>query len=183
MQMAMAQQDITDWLERHIPHRVRAGLANSDLLKGYLGSVPQFAISSREHGIAWRCLTDSVWEGRLTSIRWLIEFVGIKGSSTLPVRVQEARKDPRFPEDRRIDDLPHGVLFPVDHPDAMRLAAFWTGCSKGSSHATQNSRHPVVDNAQRDEVMKIIMDHLDRTLYKDEALKTAARALRLACED
>lgn len=70
----------------------------------------------------------------------------------------------------------------IDHPDAQKLAEFWSGCSKASSHATDKSGHPPVDNAERDEVMTLIMRHLDGTIYKDEAVKIAARSLRPASD-
>lgn len=174
--------DTNQWLDKHIPHRVRAGLANSDLLKGHLGSVPQFARPSREHKIAWRCITDSLWEGRLAAIRWLIEFVGIKGTRTLPPQVKVAKKDPDCPDDIRIDDLPNGDPFPANDPDAQKLANFWSGCSKASGHATDKSGHPPLENADRDEVMGLLMRHLDNTIYKDEPVKIAARALRPGSE-
>ena len=183
LQVGRTPPDTREWLDKHIPHRVRAGLANSNLLKDHLGSVPQFATTtSRKHEIAWRCISDSFWEGRLAAIRWLIEFLGIKGTRTLPPQVKVAKKDPDCPDDIRIDDLPNGSVFPDSDPDAIKLAAFWCGCSKASSHATDNSGHPSLDNAKRDEVMRLIMRHLDKTIYKDEAVKAAARALRPASE-
>lgn len=78
--------DEKEWLEKHIPHRVRACLATHPLRSRYLPAVglkdPVRAsgeATSVEAKIIRRCELAAIGEGRLAAVRWLIEFVGIKG--------------------------------------------------------------------------------------------------------
>src|SRR5258707_488184 len=70
----------SEWIARHIPHRVRAAIARLPMEHSLLrvkACIDPECLTDRDH-IYWRCATDSIWEGRLAATRWLIEFVGIK---------------------------------------------------------------------------------------------------------
>jgi hypothetical protein len=76
----MDPDEQNNWLTVHIPHRVRAAIARLHLEESLLHVAP-FIDPDRptvQAEIYWSRATDSIWEGRLAAIRWLIEFVGIK---------------------------------------------------------------------------------------------------------
>lgn len=151
----MNTKDQSDWLQNHIPYRVRAALARIPLQENLLKD-PQYC-SSRQR-IEKRCEGDAIWEGRLAATRWLIEFIGVSanknGKPKLPTR---------FSYDTRIDDL-GGKVFDLNCSDATVLANVWLGCSQGSSHATHSSGHPPVNEKEISAALKIVMKYLDQQL-------------------
>jgi hypothetical protein len=155
----------SEWMIRHIPHRVRAAIARLDLDNSLLGVkafVDPVLRTDADH-IYWRCSTDSIWEGRLAATRWLIEFVGIRQSR----KGSPAVCKKSFPEDVRIDDFEGGTLLSHLTPEGQFLAGVWKGCSQASSHATNAYSHPSVsDTKDLPEALKIILDHLQNTIYQ-----------------
>jgi hypothetical protein len=164
----MDQHEQNEWVTKHIPHRVRAAVARLNMEDSILGmnALIDPALRTDEDRIYWRCSTDSIWEGRLAATRWLIEFVGIKrGNDGNPVASTKKGKDVR------IDDLEGGRLLDPSTPRARRLANVWKGCSQASSHATNAYSHPPIDDQKvLPEALKIILDHLQSTIY-DKASK------------
>lgn len=114
--------------------------------------------------ILWRCSTDSIWEGRIATVRWLIEFVGIKADRQTG-QAKEAKKDPNLP-DVRITNINGGSLLAVGSPGAQALADVWKGCSRAGSHATDDKNHPPVNETQLLNALKIILTHLQQTIYR-----------------
>lgn len=110
--------------------------------------------------IFWRCATDSIWEGRLTATRWLIEFVGIKQD-------KNGNPAPKRPSrsDVLLADL-GGALLAHDTPQGKFLADVWKGCSQASSHATSAYNHNPVNENELVRTLTIIIDHLQSTLYQ-----------------
>ena len=157
-------------MTKHIPHRVRAAIARIDMTSSLL-RVAAFIDPQRRTNldeIYWRCSTDSIWEGRLAATRWLIEFVGIKqglGGKSAKCEKKKGSKDVR------IDDLDGGRLLGHLTHEGQVLASVWKGCSQASSHATNEYNHPNVDEKVLAEALKIILDHLQDTIY-DEASKS-----------
>ncbi|MFY9727294.1 MAG: hypothetical protein WB579_13810 [Bryobacteraceae bacterium] len=102
----------------------------------------------------------------MAAIRWLIEFVGIKqGRSGNPAVCQKS-----FREDVRIDDFDGGRLVDCSTPEGRHLASVWKGCSQASSHATNAYNHPSVnDKKDLPEALKIILNHLQNTIYQRAA--------------
>jgi hypothetical protein len=45
------------------------------------------------------------------------------------------------------------------------LAKVWKGCSQASGHPTQDTNHPPVNPKALDEALRIIVEHLGRTIY------------------
>jgi len=41
------------------------------------------------------------------------------------------------------------------------------GCSRASSHATNDYSHPSIDEKKLSEALKIILDHLQNTIYQN----------------
>src|ERR1035441_9019913 len=77
----MNQSEQNDWITLHIPHRVRAAIARLNMQQSVLqvtATIDPKQLQNDVDKTYWRCATDSLWEGRLTATRWLIEFVGIK---------------------------------------------------------------------------------------------------------
>lgn len=169
----MDQHEQDEWLTDHIPHRVRAAIARMDMEDSLLhvntlaliDPTPRTALEK----CYWRCSTDSIWEGRLAATRWLIEFVGIKMDSKGNAVCSRPQK-PK-PDDVYIDAFDGGRLLPPSTPDGKSLADVWKGCSQASSHATKAYNHPSVDDRTvLPEALKIVLDHLQETIY-DEAGK------------
>jgi hypothetical protein len=160
----MDHNEQSEWMTRHIPHRVRAAIARlpreNTLLRVRAFINPE--LRTDEDKIYWRCATDSIWEGRLAATRWLIECVGIQDKNGNPIACPRKWKD-----DVRIDDFDGGYLLDPSTPEARSLADVWKGCTKASSHATNAYNHPSVDDRTvLPEVLKIVLDHLQNTIYK-----------------
>jgi len=52
-------------------------------------------------------------------------------------------------------------------PNGRCLADVWKGCTQASSHATNEYSHPSVDyKKELPEVLKIMLDHLQNTIYQ-----------------
>jgi len=100
------------------------------------------------------------YEGRMTAMRWLILFVGLKGDKKCRPVVEELTRD----TDMRIDRL-GGTLFSVGRAEACTLAKVWVGCSQATSHPTLGTNHPQIDPPALAEALGVIIDHLQRKLY------------------
>ena len=137
----MNASEQSEWIARHIPHRVRAAVARLPMQNSLLQVEAAIGPVCRteQDETYWRCATDSIWEGRLAATRWLIEFIGIKRHEN--GKPTECNKK-KGSKDVRIDDLNGGVLFDTSNPDAQILADVWKGCSQASSHATNEYNHP-----------------------------------------
>jgi hypothetical protein len=104
----------------------------------------------------------------LAATRWLIEFVGIhQNKKGNPIACPGKRKD-----DVRVTDF-GGRLLDPSTPDGRRLADLWKGCTQASSHATNaDPPHPSVDDQTvLREALKVILDHLQDTIYDKESKK------------
>ncbi|HEY1755230.1 MAG TPA: hypothetical protein VGG72_07520 [Bryobacteraceae bacterium] len=162
--MEAAEQ--TRWLEIHIPNRIRAATARRPMENSLLQVTATIdpKLLTPQDRLFWRFATDSIWEGRLVTTRWLIEFVGIKGDRTgLPV---QCRRSPNFPHDVYIDDLAGGVLFSPTATEAQLLAKVWSGCSQASSHATTDThKHYPTNEKPVIKALTIILDYLQAGVY------------------
>jgi hypothetical protein len=122
----MNADEQSEWITRHIPHRIRAAIARLPMENSLLrvkASIDPERRTDRDE-VYWRCATDSIWEGRLAATRWLIEFVGIKRHDD--GKATECKKK-RGSKDVRIDDLDGGKLFDLSSPQAQLLADVWNG--------------------------------------------------------
>ena len=111
--------------------------------------------------IRMRSLLNAAWEGRMAGIRWLIEFVGVVDDSGKPDRPNRRRADVA------ITRIPGGAEFDLSSPNALVLSRVWKGCAQASGHPTQDSNHPPVDDMALDAAMRIIIQHLERTIYAE----------------
>jgi hypothetical protein len=174
--MPLGPAEVQDWLEKHIPHRVRASLAMTKTLQNEIGVLPQSSYNSREEKIARRCETDAIWEGRIISMRWLVEVVGLtedrNGSPTAKTR--------RLPSDFLIQDLPGGSPISPTSAEAATLAKVWKGSTQGTSHPTNNSGHPSVNEPELDAALTVIIKHLDQTVYAGQPKKLMEHVLSAA---
>jgi hypothetical protein len=119
---------------------------------------------TREERVYWRCVTDSIWEGRLVTTRWLIEFIGICQWKGKPARPRRKESGPDI--SIAAFDGGDGNLFDLTHSDAIKLADFWGGCSQASSHPTHNSQHSPTNEAHLVPVLVIVVKHLQNTIYQ-----------------
>lgn len=166
----MTRTDQDHWLAKHIPHRLSACLAElplqSELFK------LEVADEALRLKIRAACADRAVWEGRMVAMRWLIDFVGVaanrEGTPRLPRRYSEA--------DVSITDI-GGQKIELSSPEAATLAKVWQGCAQASSHPTQGSNHPPVDPMTLDHALRIIVTHLQRTIYSDSPGKLVLETL------
>jgi hypothetical protein len=148
------------WLLQHIPYRVRAAVCYAEFIP--MPKVPMDTL----HG---RCVNHAVHQGRLIAIRWLIEFIGIKMSRTGKV-TRSTAVTPNAGKDFGITNLPGGRRFGCRRKGARKLARAWKGCSQAVSHPTFDTRHPKVDGIPILEVVQIIFEWLESTLYQPNKL-------------
>jgi hypothetical protein len=166
----LTSQDIQDWLYRstptkpgsHLPHRIRVLWANLASLDQRLHSAPEPTPTTPEQITRRRCETDAIWEGRISALRWLIEFIRVKPST--------------WPDSCSAEDFADYAPFPSGS-DAAYLADLWTSCTKATSHSTHNSGHTPLDNAAFDRGRELICAHLNATIYKNTGTSVEEEAL------
>lgn len=173
----MDPHEQSEWMTKHIPHRVRAAIARVRMENSLL-RVNAFidpVLRSDEDKIYWRCSTDSIWEGRLAATRWLIEFVGIQDKNGNPAACNKKRK-----VDVRIVDFEGGRYLDPSTAHGRCLADVWKGCSQASSHATDAYTHASVDDQTvLPEALRIILDHLQETIYDNASKRILDYVLEL----
>jgi hypothetical protein len=167
--MNATEQD--QWLAEHIPHRVRACLALSALQDELM---PQSTDEETRIRTKAGFQIMAAFEGRMAAMRWFIELVGIRDYKGKPDRPRQ------FPtavsiesiqgEDQRID------LF---SDEAKFLAQVWKGCSQASGHPTRGTNHPTVDNPTLDKALRIIVEHLKRTVYSSRTRDLIAETFKV----
>lgn len=100
----------------------------------------------------------AAFEGRMVAMRWLIEFVGIC----------EKKGEPDRPPPRKtsvsIASL-GGEKINLLLPEAKTLAKVWKACSQASGHPTRDTNHLPLTDAVLDEALRIIVNHLEHTIY------------------
>ena len=157
LENSVAQREL---LLRDIPHRICAALTWLENMKGNwkMPPDPKWEDLDRDKFHIW-CVGRSVDEGRKAAMRWLTEFVGVASESGQPVI-------PNYkPKDVWIEHINHGKLFDLTNPNAQKLADIWLGCSQSSMHSTRNTSHPPVGEKELGEVLKIVIEHLEKNLY------------------
>ncbi len=127
--------------------------------------MPSAASEDLRASIRTRSLFNAAWEGRMAGIRWLIEFVGVVEKGGKPDRPN------RRGADIAITRIADGAEFDLSSPDALVLSRVWKGCAQASGHPTQDSNHPPVDDKALDAAMRIIIRHLNHTIYAKSARK------------
>jgi hypothetical protein len=151
------------WLVDHIPYRIRAVLTGLPIDPPW--HVPLVAQWMQAERLANDCAWAAVHEGRLSAMRWLIEFIGIKESKGRAVPSKNERRTDTF-----IDSFPGGILHPLDGADAKKLADLWKGCSQAGGHATHGTEHPDTSDTRLAEALTIILGHLERTIYAEHKI-------------
>lgn len=157
--MNLNTTDQRRWLTKHIPHRIRAALPGLRKMKAPWNV--KMGFDSNADAITRRCIGDSVWEGRLAALRWLILFVGVSEKSGLPVRPKPHSSG----TDVFIEDIAGGKPVDLVSRKAKYLAQIYKGCSQASSHATDRTKHPKVNERQLVKALSLVLDHLQRTIY------------------
>lgn len=154
------EQDV--FLLQHIPHRICAVSTWLDLSGNW--SMPPAPDLPRRNYHVW-CICRSVDEGRYPAMRWLIEFVGVKmaGKGRRAVRPKPHEIPDQLVSIRRFD---RGCYFPLHTRPSAFLAKIWKGCTQASVHPTRNTRHPDVSTPRLAAALTLLLDHLDRHLYR-----------------
>jgi hypothetical protein len=155
---------------------VRAAIARLPLLDGKLGtpSPPDPQTLALDDKVRRRCETDSIWEGRQASLRWLIEFVGITQDKH---GVPRQRVPNPALHDVAITDFAGGTFVPITSPEAAILAAAWRGVTRASGHASRDYQHPDVSEAALSQALDLVLTHLQSTIYDTAGLKLVLLAL------
>jgi len=169
----LSQDDQNRWMFDHIPYRVRVAISRlndlDDSILGVKAFIKEPVPESQEQAVYRRCETDAIWEGRLTAIRWLIEFVGVK-QRRKDGKAIRCDVDQKEGSDVRITHIQGGIFFDLTkEAEAQRLANIWKGCTQASSHAT-NANHLPVDDKTAAEALKIVLRHLQETIYAGKNL-------------
>ncbi|HEY5991426.1 MAG TPA: hypothetical protein VIU10_02510 [Candidatus Udaeobacter sp.] len=147
-----------EWLAEHIPHRFRACIA---CLPFQEECMPQSADEGTRQIIRDLLVRTAAFEGRLVAMRWLIEFVGV-GERNKAGKVCRPR---RKPNDVSIEMIEGGKEIDLDSNDAEILANVRKGCTQASAHPTRDTNHPRVNAPELDEALRIIVKHLNHTVY------------------
>ena len=164
----MNPEEQNQWLVQHIPHRLRACLAFSDVQKELM---PDTADQESQRNIEAYCLLIAALEGRMAAIRWLIEFVGICDRNGKPGRPTLRKTDVS------ITSIQGGKLIDCSSPDATILADVWKACSQASAHPTSDTNHPPINRQTLDAALRIIVKHLEQTIYSADPDKLTALML------
>jgi hypothetical protein len=165
----MQPEEQDRWLTEHIPHRVRACLTGIPLQEELMRALDEDMCAR----IKMRCLSTAVFEGRLAGMRWLIEFVGISELNGKP------RRPNRHDVDVSIAKIARGNKIDLASPEAVLLSKVWKGWSQASGHPTQDSNHPSGDEKALDAAMRIIIGHLEKTIYSSSRRRLTDEALRV----
>ena len=173
--LPLGPKDQEDYLVQHIPHRVRAVLADIPAI-GAWRLPPLLVVNTPTNLIVNRCYGNGVHEGRLTAMRWLVMFVGITYSDATRGPTVYRLKDPL--KDVRIDRMDGGELFEPHRADALILAKVQDGCSKATSHPTIGTNHFKVEPPQLAEALNVVVDHLQRTIYGHKKLRLIDEVMR-----
>lgn len=104
-------------------------------------------------------------------MRWLIEFVGVVDSKGKPGRPN------RRSVDVSIAQIMGGREIDLGSVEALLLSKVWKGCSQASGHPTQDSNHPPVDEKALDEAMRVIIAHIQKTIYSSASRLLTTEAL------
>ena len=139
------------WLDLHVSHRLRAGLAESLQLQAYISAKNTATLPPQ---LRERCLGNAAWEGRMAAARWLIEFIGIQWDNKNGKPKRPPRKGTH---DVWIEDMDGGIAFDLTKSEALELAKVWKGCSQASSHPTDDSNHFDVSPPQLARAIEIII--------------------------
>jgi hypothetical protein len=153
----MNPEEQDQWLAEHVPYRIRASLTGLDFQNEFM---PLDANKETRVKIVLHCRESSVSEGRIAAMRWLIEFVGVALDSK-----ENVCRPRRHKSDVAITQLPEGKQFDLESHEAKFLSKVWKGCSQASGHPTQGTNHPSVDVKTLDEAIRIIIRHLEGTIY------------------
>ncbi len=158
--MDKTEQD--QWLSKDIPHRLRACLAGLRLQEERM---LQIADEAKRLIIRDWFLRPAAFEGRMVAMRWLIEFIGVGGRNKDGTISPPRRK----PNDVSIKMIEGGKEIELDSREAEILAKVRQACTQASGHATRNTNHPRVDESALDEALRIIVRHLECTVYLGRA--------------
>lgn len=145
------------WLSEYLPHHLRCGLAGLPLLDQL---VPAQMPEVRRAGVRRASVEESLWEQRLTTVRWLIEFVGIMAKRGDPVRAPRNRAT-----DFSIVQFEGGLEVQLDTPEAKLLAQVWTACGKVGANPAETGHLPDLEPAMVEQALQVIWTHLGRTIY------------------
>ena len=123
--------------------------------------MPQNADEGTRQAIRGWFLRTAAFEGRMVATRWLIEFIGVGERD----KSGKLHRPNRKPNDVSINMIEGGREIELDSGEAEILSNVRKGCAQASGHPTHATNHPEVDDEALDEALRIIIKHLERTVY------------------
>ena len=147
------------WLVDHIPYRIRAVLTGLPIDPPW--RIPLSSGGMQRDPLANACAWAAIHEGRLSAMRWLIGFIGIKMDRNGGPGASKRGRD----TDTFISDLPGGVRFDPNADGADTLATVWLGCSQAGGHATHGTEHPDISDTRLAAALFLVLTHLERSIY------------------
>jgi hypothetical protein len=162
-------------LDQHIPNRVCAAWVRLPGIKGKWECKQQQELGRKDFTVGvdeyevW-CICRAVEHGRKVAMRWLIEFVGIGGTSK---KGKKLRRPKRWDNDVSIQSFGDKGIDPslsvrLDSPEALFLNDVWEACSKSSVHFTYRTNHSPEDPATLAKGFSIVVEHIQAKLYEPE---------------
>lgn len=157
------------WLWQHIPFRVTAAIVETIICEEWAATTPRVMMPP---GIRSVCWNDAAYQGRISAVRWLIEFIGIQEHSKKPVPsfAANAIAHGKPTTDFGIGMLPGGVFMSTSYADAAFLARTWKGCVQAISHPTRNTNHPPVEVETLTRAMRVVLPFMDGSIYATAGL-------------
>jgi hypothetical protein len=160
------------WLVQHVPHRICATLAWLPMEGKWAMPAPP-VLPNRDFHV-W-CIGRSVDEGRKASMRWLIEFIGVKPGQPAkdgqPAKKEKATAPKPYPNGKSVTICQvGGIMFDTNHQDALKLAKIWQACSQASSHPTMDTNHDPLGEKDLAGALQIVLTYLETALYKPSGL-------------
>lgn len=139
------------WLSKHLPHRVRVMLAGTKRLNEILppsanvqevqqpcqdGPWEPRQCQMTTERTRQQCEKNAIWEGRLSTLRWFIEFIGARDEANNSKSKYEDARLSRLCEMLHLD--PHKLK--LSEPEKEYLERFWQACSRRCVHAADPVR-------------------------------------------
>jgi len=108
-------------------------------------------------------------------MRWLIFFVGIMEKEGKAIETVYTRNA----TDVWIGRFDGGALLSPHSGNAATLAQVYKGCTQATGHPTEGTNHPDVGEQRLSAALKIVLDHLQRTIYDSQGRSLTHYTLRL----
>ncbi len=137
---SISPDEVRLWLWQHIPFRVTAAIAGTSICDEWAAAEPPLGMPI---GLRLVCLNDAAYQGQISAVRWLIEFVGLQEDRKRPVPAPSfaanAMAHGKPTTDFGIGMLPGGRFHATDSRGGCVSRAYLEGMC--AVHFPSNTRH------------------------------------------